>query len=186
MTGIETAIAIAAAAAAVAGSATSMVSARQQAKFQSEVAARNAEIERNNAVRETHRSQIQQQEQDIVARAMLGDIEAQQASSGLSINESGSFALARKGAEETARLDALNIRHEGEMNKYNALTRAMEFDTERSAALARKRNATVSGAIDIGSSIIGGAEGYMGASKLGSTSTKTVKTAGPRGYTRKF
>lgn len=184
MTGIETALIIAGTVASVASSAMGMIGQRQAANFQAQVAARNAQLERDNAVREIQRSQVEQQEQDLVARAMLGEQLAEQSASGLSVNESRSFDLARKGLQQTARLDALNIRQEGELGKYNSLIRAMEFDTERSAALARKRNATIGGALDITSSLIGGASAYSKAG--GFSATPGVRTAGPRSYTRKI
>lgn len=115
-----------------------------------------ARIADENASRARFRSQTEQQDQDLLARAALGDLASQQAASGLSFG-SGSFASRRKAAQILARKDALNIRQGGELE-------AAAFDQEaadarRQAQLTKRGNlfSMLNMGFDVGSSLVGGA-----------------------------
>src|SRR5678815_4791338 len=95
-------------------------------QYQAAIADQNAKIARDNAARATHTAQVEQQDQDMVARAMLGEQTAEQGASGFTLN-SGSFKTARQSARQLARKDALNIRNAGAMEAHNYLTQAANF-----------------------------------------------------------
>jgi hypothetical protein len=106
-------------------------------QYQAAIADMNQKIAKDNAARATHTAQVEQQDQDMVARAMLGEQLAEQGASGFTV-DSGSFKVARKSASQLARKDALNIRNAGEMEAHNYLTQAANFGLQgqsmRSAA----------------------------------------------------
>lgn len=98
-------------------------------QYQSAIAGMNEKIAKDNATRAKHTAQVQQQDQDMVARAMLGEQLAEQGASGFTVG-SASFRNARKSAKELARKDALNIRQAGEMEANNYLTQAANFNLQ--------------------------------------------------------
>lgn len=118
------------------------VAANNAAKYQQQVADMNAKIARDNATRAIERSQIEQQDQDMMTRAELGTQEALQAASGLSI-DGGSQMLTRKSAAQLGRRDALNTRYAGEMEKYGYLTQAANQEAEGRLAAAKGKSALI-------------------------------------------
>ena len=128
----------------------------QQSNYQSQVALNNQAIAEENARRVIFESQIEAQETDIEARGELGQLLAQQGASGLSLG-SGSFALRRKGLEELAAKDRGFIRSQGEVRATRHRQQASDFAGESAMAKASGRGALVSGAFDIGTSLVSGA-----------------------------
>jgi hypothetical protein len=148
---------------AVAGVAMQTIQARQEAKFQSKVAKRNAQINEQNAERAGFASQVEAQDQDFRNRMLIGEEVSKQAGSGLSLG-SGSFALQRKNLTELAHQDALRIRQAGDVEVHNFLTSAAQNRAESKMALQRKKNATVAGAI---SAVGAGVSAFSGAGGFG-------------------
>lgn len=122
------------------------------AKFQEELANRNAQIAQDNAARAIQRSQVEQQDQDMITLAFLGEQEAIQAASGLG---GRSQALARKSAAELGRRDALNVRQAGEIEAYNFQTQAMNFQAEASQARSAAGFGLLSGFMGAAQSLVG-------------------------------
>jgi len=118
-------------AALIGGFATFQASAANAAVMQM-----NADINEENAVRAVRRSQVEQEAQDAMTRGMIGEQLAGQAASGVSVG-SGSPKYTRVAARELGRLDALNIRQAGDLERYNyqaaASSQRTQAGAERSA-----------------------------------------------------
>jgi hypothetical protein len=104
-----------------------------QSSYQGQVAEMNADIAKDNAKRAVERSQIEQESQDLKAANVLGAQVVEQGASGLSLS-SGSLLKSRKSARRLARLDALNVRQAGEIEKYNYLTDAANYKAQAAGA----------------------------------------------------
>jgi hypothetical protein len=132
------------------------VSSYQAYSYQAKVAEMNQEIANDNATRALERAQVEQQDQDSITLAMLGEQEAQQAASGLAFG-SGSFRLARKSARELGRKDALNIRQAGELEAYDYRTQAANFGAHAEMAKASATNSLLGGFLSGTASLVSGA-----------------------------
>lgn len=132
------------------------VSGAQYANYQAQVADMNRRIALDNANRAIERSQVEQVDQDMQTLAMLGEQQAEQSASGLSLG-SRSFRLTRKSARDLGRLDALNVRQAGELEAYAYKTDAANFKASASAARVQGRNSLVSGFLGAGQSLVSGA-----------------------------
>lgn len=128
----------------------------QSASYQAAIAELNQSIANDNAQRALERVQIEQQDQDAITLAMLGEQEAAQASSGLAFG-SRSFRLARKSAQELGRKDALNIRQAGEIEAYNYRTQAANFGAQAQFAKASGVNSLLGGFLGGIGSLVSGA-----------------------------
>lgn len=126
--------------AAAGGALVTGVASSNAAKYQNQVAQMNAQIAKDNAARALERSQIEQQDQDMLTRAQLATQEALQGASGLSL-EGGSQMLTRKSAAQLGRRDALNIRQAGEMEAYGYKTQAANMEAEGRLAQAKGQSA---------------------------------------------
>lgn len=124
-------------------------------RYQAEMAERQAQIERENAVRAVERAQIEAEDQDRISLAFLGEQEAFMSASGLS---GQSHQLARKGSREIARRDALNIRQAGDVDKYNFQQRAINAQAEAGMLRSGSRNALLSGFVGGATSLISAAQ----------------------------
>jgi hypothetical protein len=112
-----------------AGSLVSGISAMQQANYQAAVAKANQVIANQNAVRAIDKGQVDQQSQDTQTLGMLGEQEAAQSASGLSLSGKSQI-LTRKAARELGRLDALNVRQDAELKAYDFKTQAMNYGAQ--------------------------------------------------------
>lgn len=131
-------------------------------RYRAAVADRNAKFAEANAVSATQRSQVEQMEQDQVASVLMGEQQAVQGASGLSIG-SRSFALTRKGTGDLARRDALRIRQQGDLEARNYRQEGADY----SAGAKLERQGAIMGLIGTGFDV--GATLVSGASKTGKT-----------------
>jgi len=122
--------------------------------YQAKIAEMNADVARDNAKRAIERSQVNQQEQDDMTRALLGEQEAMQGASGLSLN-SGSAKRTRRSAAMLGRKDALNVRQAGEIEKYNYLVQAANFDAQAGLDRMSGVGNLLTGFLSAGGSMIG-------------------------------
>lgn len=150
----------------VAGTAVSMMGAKQQAKaqadaanYQAQIAANNAKMMQDNAAYERQKGAVDAQSQDLKNRATMGAIEAAQGSSGFDMS-SGSLTNTRASAAELGRLDTLTTYN-------NAERRAHEFDIAATNQTAQSgmysmqaSNAKAAGNLNAFSSLIGGATAF--------------------------
>lgn len=165
--------------ASVAGSIITGVAGYQQAKasqkaeeYQAEIQRMNADIARKNASRAIATSQIQQEDQDRAARAVLGEQVAEQAASGLSLGGRTQIAT-RRSARELARRDALNIRYAGEIEKYNFLQEASNQEAGRQLSLMSADSYGKSAGLSLLSGFVGGVGSLVG----GAQSFKSSKAS---------
>jgi len=150
---------------AVSGIASGIMAA-QQAQYQAQIAKMNEKIAKENAKRAIDRSQVEQENNDRQTRVLLGEQEAVQAASGLSLT--GKTAIrTRRAARAMGRLDALNIRQAGELEAYNYKVDAANF---AAAAEAKKMEASHS---LLGGFLSGIGSLVSGAGSIGSSTTYT-------------
>lgn len=146
-------MAFAAVAGAVIGAASSIYSgmaAASQARYQASVAEMAARVNEQNAQRALQRGAIEAQDQDMQTLQRLGEQEAAQSASGISL-KSGSAILTRKTARELGRRDALNVVQDSKIEAYNY---RVEAAGERASAGAYRSSAT--------NSLVGGFLGAAG------------------------
>lgn len=155
-TAASTGAIVASTALSVGSTLVSGIAAFQQNRMQAKLAKQQAEIAQENAKRARFRSQVEQQDQDILARAVLGELASSQAASGLDF-ASGSFASRRKAAQILARKDSLNIRQGGELEAQNFEQQALDARFEAKQAKRAGTFSLLSTAFDTGSSLISGA-----------------------------
>ena len=154
-----TALAIIGTVAAVAGAGVAAYGSYQASQYQAQIAERNARIARENADRSIQRSQVEQESQDMKAKALLAQQEAEQAASGLSLH-GRSAIMTRKSSRELARHDALKIRQAGMME---AAAYKQESENAVLPAQMYRQQAQFSlleGFINAGSSLISGAQNF--------------------------
>ena len=163
--------------AAVVGTVLQIQSARDSAKaaeararYQAEVAERNAQIEDENRARAIAEASVAAQDQDFDARAELGALIAEQGASGLDLG-SGSFLRQRAGLETIAATDRARIINAGQNESDAARRRAENFREEARNAGAAAGDARSAGRTAIAASLISG---------IGSVASSTAKriTAG--------
>lgn len=109
------------------GAVVSGVAGFAAASAQAKIAKFNADIARDNAQRSTQDAQMQQEQQDMKTKALMGEQLALQSASGLALG-GRSQILTRKTAAEIGRKDAFNIRYQGEVEKINYLNQATGND----------------------------------------------------------
>lgn len=128
----------------------------QMSTYQSQVAAMNQRIAEDNAERAIQRSQIEQEDTDVQNLALMGEQEAAQGASGLSLG-GRSFMLTRRAARELARRDALNVRQAGDIEAHNFRVQGENFRTEGVMRRAEGRNALTASYLAGGASLLSGA-----------------------------
>ena len=143
------------------GTGISTIAGVQQAKFQAQIAERSAEISEMNAERAAFRSQVEAQDQDRLAAAVIGEEISKQAGSGLSL-ASGSFTKKRASLRQLARLDTLRIRQAGDIEAFNFLQEAVTSKIEAKAFKRKAKFTAIAGVMQevstfAGSSLVSGA-----------------------------
>jgi hypothetical protein len=138
------------------GAVFSTIAQRNAASYEQKVAQRNAVIAEDNARRAVMESQEEQQDWSRAAREQIGQMVAEMGASGVAV-DSGTNLLVRRATQEDVVRDAQRIRTEGKTRGDAFRTRGSDFQAQASAAGARKSNTTISGAFDLGSSLISGA-----------------------------
>ena len=118
------------------GSLVSGVAGFMAAQSQAAVMRMNAQISQDNARRSIERSQIEQVNQDIQTRAMLGEQLAAQSASGIDVG-AGSAMRTRLSARELGRLDALNVRQAGELEAFDHKASAASLRAQASGTSAQ-------------------------------------------------
>lgn len=146
------------------------------AQYQANVATVNANIAKKNADRVQQTAAQEQLQQDQTALGLFGEQEAGQAASGLSV-KSGSFIATRRSARKLARLDAANIRQQGDVAAYGYRTDAANQQSSAEFSRAQGKSALTASYLDAASSLIGGATSLIGGgSKFGSTRARSAST----------
>jgi hypothetical protein len=137
------------------GSVVSGVASLAAGAAQARMAKFNASIAEDNAVRATERSQIEAQQQDKLTLGMLGEQEAVQSASGISLGSTSSVRT-RRAARELGRLDTLNVRQAGDIEAYNYKVDAANQRMQGSAAMTSGISNALGSFLGAGSSLVGG------------------------------
>ena len=128
------------------GVGVSTLAASRDAQFKSKIAIINAKIAEDNAERAVFRSQVEAQDQDRMAAAVIGEEISKQAGSCLNLR-SGSFVGKRQSLRQLARLDVLRIRQEGDIEAFGFLTDARVSRATSSAFKRKAQFAVISGVL---------------------------------------
>lgn len=159
------------------GSIMSAVAQAQAAEYQAKIADMNAQISRDNATRAIQASQIDQQEQDSQAKALIGEQLASQSASGLELGGKTQVAT-RNSAKILSRKDALAVRYGGEMDKYNYLVE--EANQTASGQLYRMQASS-----SMLAGFLGATQSLLGAASSISTNTANrITGTGVRPYAK--
>lgn len=134
------------------GSVVTGVATFQSARANAAISEMNADIADENARRAITRSQVEQEQQDLMTRGLLGEQVAAQAASGVNVG-TGSPRFTRIAARELGRLDALNVRQAGELEGYNYRTQAAGARAQASADRRGGAFGLLSGFLGAGSAI---------------------------------
>lgn len=130
--------------------------ARSAAQYQAAVAERNANIAEENMRREADRGQIEARDTSVEAGQQIAALFAEQGASGLG-TQAGSHALRRRGLRQLSQRDSERIRRDSE-NQIDAFgQQAADFRGEAGMARSRARSSLVSGALNLGGTLVSGA-----------------------------
>lgn len=121
--------------------------------YKAGVARRSAALERINQENIAFRGQVDQQDKDFAAAQEIGANEAMVSASGF--DTTGGTIAARRGLIRTlARSDALRIRHDADVEAWNAGERARGFDAEARAGVRSAFFSVLGGVADFGTATI--------------------------------
>lgn len=154
-------------AASVASAGIGALGALSAARYQAKLAEYNATVAEDNAKRAEERGAIEAQDNDMATLGMLGEQEAAQTSSGISLRSKSAVAV-RRAARQLGRRDSLNIVQGSKIEGYNYRVEAA--GQRANAQMARSAGATnaLGSFLSLGGSLIGNAKST--AKKYGSTS----------------
>lgn len=153
------ALPIIAAAMAVAGTATSALSANAQSRYQAKIAERNADLEREAGQQEQENTATAAQEQYRRIAQLKGAQRARAAAGGVGV-DFGTAAEVQSDTDLLGREDVDRIYKQGAQNLRSHDIGASNYEAEAGARRQAGTAALVSGAFNIGSSILGGAQQY--------------------------
>lgn len=154
LAGVGTALSIGSGVIGAVGSIQSADAASDAAKYNAQVAANNAQQERNNAEMATEAGTNQAYQESLKSRAEVGEIKAQQAAAGLSV-DSGSALDVRSSAQELGELNAINIRANAAKTAYGYETQSTNDTAQSTLDTNEANDATVSGYVNAGSTLLG-------------------------------
>lgn len=123
--------------------------------YNSEVAANNAALAKQNASMAAAEGNAKVEVEQLATRAKVGGIVANQAASGVNVN-SGSALDVRSSARETGELNAINIRADAARQAYGYQTEAAGYTAQSGLDKASATNAKTAGDINAQSSLISG------------------------------
>lgn len=155
----------------------STVGAVGAANYQAQVAKNNAVIADQNAQKASDAAQQEQLASDQQTAALVGEQEAIQGASGLSINGASQLRT-RRTAQRLGRTDAINIRNQGNTEIQQFLQQGENFRAEARSQKATATGALIGGAFDIGSSLIGGSKSVRSPNRITGGKTSRLKFQG--------
>lgn len=125
--------------------------------YQAKLAEYNAQIAEGNATRAIERSRVEAQDNDMATLGMLGEQEAAQTASGISLRSKSAVAT-RRAARQLGRRDTLNIAQAGDIEAYNYKAAAAG---ERASGQAAKQAGMFNALgtfLSAGGSLLGGSQ----------------------------
>ncbi len=144
-----------------AGSAFGAISQGNAASYQAAVAQQNADTARQQAAYVRGQGAKQEQEDILKARALIGEQEAAQASSGLDIS-TGSPADVRAGTKLLARQSFRNIRDQTARQALGYDQEAINYKAEAKNLKAQAGSTTMNAIMGVTGSLLGSATGIGG------------------------
>lgn len=131
------------------------VGAANQAAAQYEASQFNAKMARQNAALTRRQTVEEERRVRLYGAKDLGDIRSSYGASGVAL-EGSALDVLQESARNVER-DALNVRHQGEMQ-------AQIYDLEANAAISSGRAARTQGALSVAGTLLGGIGSLVGAS----------------------
>lgn len=141
-------------AASVASAGFGIISSVASANYQAKLHEYNAQIAGGNAKRAEERAAIEAQDNDMNTLGLLGEQEAAQTSSGISLR-SKSAVLTRRAARELGRRDTLNIVQSGDIEAYNYRAAAAGERAQGDMAKSAGRMNALGQFLSLGGSLVG-------------------------------
>lgn len=138
------------------GQVTQAIAQKKAAEVQAQVSDTNAVIADQAAKRAIAVGQVNQQEQDLATKALVGQQFAVQGASGVEVNV-GSPVQARMAAKRLGRLDALRIRQNAGLEAKAYRVAAYGYRTDADLLRQTGRSAIAGGVIGAGGSLLTGA-----------------------------
>lgn len=135
------------------------------ANYQAQVAKNNAVIAEQNAQKASDSSQKDQLASDQQTAALVGEQEAIQGASGLSIGGASQLRT-RRTAQRLGRTDAINIREQGNTEIQQFLQQGENFRAEARSQKSAATGALIGGALNLGSSLIGGSKSVKSPNRI--------------------
>lgn len=156
-----------------------------QYAYQAQVASNNAEIARQNERLAAQRGEAEATAVGLKNKAMMGQLFAEQAASGVDVN-TGSAASVRQSAAVLNRLDALTIRSNASLEAFNFRTQADNYlaqgglYSQAAASARRSKFGGVAGSLLTGaSSVTGKYLDWQAAGGFGGGARTIMPSAGP-------
>lgn len=125
--------------------------------YQAKVAEYNASVAEGNAQRAEQRAQIEAQDNDMATLGMLGEQEAAQTASGISLRSKSAVAT-RRAARQLGRRDTLNIVQAGKVEGYNYRVEAAGQRANAQMAQQAGRANALGSFLSMGGSLISNAQ----------------------------
>jgi hypothetical protein len=143
------------------GAGVGAYSSFKQSQYQAAVAKNNSIISANNANTALEQGQAAESASKENTTRTIGREMAAEGANNVDVGF-GSPALVREGTQNTGNLDAATIRYNASQTAAGFLQQSAGYSSESSLDTAAGRNALLGGALNIGSSVIGGASSIAG------------------------
>lgn len=144
-------------AATVASAGFGALSAMAAGNYQAKLAEYNAQVAEGNAKRAEERAAIEAQDNDMATLGMLGEQEAAQTASGISLRSKSAVAV-RRAARQLGRRDTLNIVQAGKVEGYNYRVEAAGQRASGQMAKQAGRMNALGEFLSMGGSLIGNSQ----------------------------
>lgn len=138
------------------GAIGSSIAGEKSARYNSEIAANNAQIASQNATTSIQEGEANAAAASQASKAKIGGILANQGASGVDVN-SGSSLDTRASAADVGELNAINIRSQAARTAYGYETSGVNDKAEQSMDESQAAYAPIQGAIGAGTSLLSGA-----------------------------
>jgi hypothetical protein len=143
------------------GAGVTAFSAYKQSQFQAQVAKNNALIAANNSQNALEAGQSAESASRMQTSIRVGAALAAQGANGVDVGF-GSPAAVRGSLINEGELDALTVRHNAAVNALGYIQQSQSLNAEASAYQMAGTNAALGGALNVGSTLIGGASSIYG------------------------
>lgn len=138
------------------GQIQSSKAAASRARFQQAIAARNAKVARQAAVRELELGEIEKQDVETQARLTIAQQQATLAASGVDVTQGSAIDL-KSGTADLFQEDALMALANAQQRAFNREEQAIEFDQEGVLRGRAASNARTAGLFAAGGTLLSGA-----------------------------